>query len=342
MSGFFPQGGMISGTSVILAYFESGTKTLWILTKTSSFDYDLIFRSAIIIDSNGVVTTDADVINNIATYTLNIPEAGTMSLSPDFNYVTVAGDGNVVTTGTTEATLTYSQTKVQDWNNPPQLLTGVPYILVGGNTSLSFLFDDGSTGGLIRQINPFFIPTVAFFGCTSSATNQLSNLNDIVRLSYCSATSSLSTSACSGLPSAAWTTQSDCINGFIYRYCKPGVYCSGKCQSTCQQEGQSCIYTVINRDITVMDPALEGPYSSYNIPTVEYICQNNVNPTGPVNSVGTSWWVIIAIIVIAIIIIIGLILIYQRIISDNAKKEKTAAGVSSDVKVSDIDAGPVA
>lgn len=337
MSSYFPLGGLVSGSSVILAFFEKSANAFWVLTQTDIYDYNLIFRSAITIDSNGVVTTDADTVANVAIFTTSISSAGSLQLMPDFNFIAVAGSGNVAVNGSTPASLTYAQTQIQDWSNPPQVVTGVPYTLTGGGASLSFLFDDGSITGLIRQISPYFIPTTAFFGCTSKITNQMSNISDLIRLSYCSATNILGTSACGGLPLAAWTTQSDCMNGFIYKYCQPGVYCSGRCQSTCQIDGQVCAYLADNVVLTVPDAAPEGANGTIIIPRLSYTCQNQQNPTGPTNAFGTSWWVIVVIIIIAIIVIALLILIYKRIISDSAKKDGATAGVSTDTSINVVD-----
>ena len=340
MSSFFPLGGIPTQTSVILAYYDGSTQDFWILTKTDTYNFNLIFRKPIIIDTNGVVTTNADVINNVAIFTTSIPAAGQLQLLPDFNYVSQDSTGTVaVTSTTTPANLTYSQTQVQDWTNPPQLLTGIPYVLVGGNNTLSYLFEDGSTTGIIRQITPYFITTTAYFGCTSTSVSQFSNINNIIQLSYCSIKPNLlPPSACAGLPPAAWTNPTDCMNGFIYTYCQPGVYCNGKCQSTCQQAGQTCAYTVQNRSVTVPDPASEGANGTFNIPTIEYICQVTANPTGPTNAVGTSWWVIVLIVIAAVIIIILLFFIYRRIISDNAKQTKETAGDSTDTQIIGADA----
>lgn len=322
MSTFFPLGGLINETQVFLGYFQEGT--LYVLTLDSNNDF--VFKNPIVILDDGTVTINSTISSTTTIFDLIILSVGSLQLNGtpnlgvDVNNLAVPSD--------TQTILSYQQTQVQDWTNPPSILTGVAYLL----SATQFLFEDMTT----RSITPYFIPTTVYYGCTSTATQSLSSLNDIIRLSYCSIENKLGTSSCSGIPVAAWTNAGDCVNGFPFRYAPIGLECAGIYKSTCPNEGEICTYT--NRTITVELPnaPTEGINGTEDIDVVIYECRTSknvsVDNTQPPPTPGFSWWVIILIIFVVLILIAILVWSYKMIIERNAQKMGTVAGESSDVR----------
>jgi hypothetical protein len=251
-------------------------------------------------------------------------------------FITVTGSGNVAELTPTSTILGYNQTHVQDWTNPPALLTGVPYtISASGGNSLAFLFDDGSATGAIRDIQPYFVSTVSYFGCTSSTINTISNdTNQTLQLSYCSIVQGLNTDLCPGLPAAAYTSSGDCVNGFPYAYCPVGQFCSGKCKSTCQDTGFECVYAPRSIDVSVSPSTTQGSVGAVKVPLLTFQCQSNPNTPPPVTTTtntGLSVGWIVAIVIGAIVLILILFLIYRSIIKDKGAEKGEVVGDASDV-----------
>lgn len=289
MSMSFLQGGLISGSKVILAYSKG--QTLYILNsyRNSANLLQLIFDSNVITSVNS-----GKAASTVPVFTLS----GTSYSSVKFNLVNLGGGGLSADTqgkaglSTVAPTLNMSLVPFSDWRPPNLLLSGAPYgILIGANTTITF--DVGnitSTGVNILDSTKtvYVFPVVWFFNCVDNKFNTVNTVETTVCSIYCEVNVSDpicvngTSGICSEAPTQGWTTQEECFDNIVFQYCPAGQQCGYQnCNGPCANDLYSC--EIVN--------------------TNSYKCEFSINNL----FVGKWWfkpWFLIAISVIVVIFII--------------------------------------
>jgi len=301
MSISFLQGGLKSGSKVILVY--SRGQTLYVLN--SYRDSSNLLR--IIFDSNVVASVNnGRVASTVPVFSLS----GTSFENIKFNLVNLGGGGLSADSqgkaglATVAPTLNMSLVPFSDWRPPNLILSGAPYnVQIGSNTFITFDIGSISSTGVpsvidsTQTVNIF--PVVWYYGCANNKFNVVNTTEETICSIYCEVNVSDpicingTSGVCADAPTQGWTTQDACFDNVVFRYCPAGQQCGYQnCNGPCSNNLYNC--DLVNNS--------------------NYKCEFSVNNL----FIGNWWfqpWFLIAmavVIVIFIIIIVTVVMIVKK------------------------------
>lgn len=233
-SVIYPQGPIISGSSIVLAAMIGGD--IYVMASSTT-------PSAVeMVPAFTTGTCNTTLPSNILRWTIRIVGESLTFVSTTNQYLTYSTGGTFMTQSTVPTKpIFFNQASYEEMERPSVLLSGIMYVPYGDSTTGVQL--QVMVGTALQSLNLIPVPINIYTVCTAQEGNSVvSDLSLSLQLVRCSYNPTTTTSCpCSSLP-PAWTDQIDCFNANTFNYCAAGIHCTGNCKSQCEDPLQVCIY----------------------------------------------------------------------------------------------------
>lgn len=140
------------------------------------------------------------------------------------------------------------QTKYANWWRPNSLLSAVAYTFYNNSGTVAQVLteipDNNGEAQTIRADNLIMLPTLWYYGCTSSGKySYIPSVLDSVVNWFCLVNGNKESNPCKVYSATGWTTQDDCFDGLLYPYCPKDILCGNEgCKGPCSKISNVCTF----------------------------------------------------------------------------------------------------